>query len=293
LNDSDQAESEPVAIVNEALVSKYFPRENPVGKRIQVGKPGSGRPWLTIVGVAGNEKDKEFFHEMNWEEIPFVFRPVAQAPPLSVSLVLRTAGNNLALGAAIQKQISALDNSVPVGEVEAMNKRLCHVLAYPRFRAIVLGTFAGLAVLLAGVGLYGILSQLIAQRTQEFGVRMALGAQKRDVLTMVLRQGMLLTAAGLAAGSGGCILFGEIFEQPTLRRKCSRPMDSDRCFNAATVSRAPGYLSSRAAGIQNRSDERLAARMNHSPVYYLIIYAARHAAPFGYAVTERTRGSRL
>jgi putative ABC transport system permease protein len=137
---------------------------------------------------------------MNWEELPFVFRPVAQAPPLNVSLVLQTAGDNLALGAAIQKQISALDNSVPVGEVEAMNKRLSHVLAYPRFRAIVLGTFAGLAALLAGVGLYGVLSQLIAQRTQEFGVRMALGAQKRDVLTMVLRQGMLLTAAGLAAG---------------------------------------------------------------------------------------------
>jgi predicted permease len=200
LDDGDQAEREPVAIVNEALVRKYFPRENPVGKRIQVGKPGSDRPWLTIAGVAANEKDKDFFHEMNWEEIPLVFRPVAQAPPLRVSLVVRTAGDNLALGAAIQKQIAALDNSVPVGEVEPMNKRLSHVLAYPRFRAIVLGTFAGLAVLLAGVGLYGVLSQLIAQRTQEFGVRIALGAQKRDVLTMVLRQGLLLTAAGLAAG---------------------------------------------------------------------------------------------
>jgi putative ABC transport system permease protein len=78
LDDSDQAEREPVAIVNEALVSKYFPRENPVGKRIKVGKPGSDRPWLTIVGVAANEKDKDFFHEMNWEEISLVFRPVGK-----------------------------------------------------------------------------------------------------------------------------------------------------------------------------------------------------------------------
>jgi len=100
----------------------------------------------------------------------------------------------------MQKQIASLDGGVAVGGIQSMNDRLSRALAYPRLRAIILASFAAFAILLAAMGLYAVLSQLIAQRTQEFGVRMALGAQGRDLLRLVLREGMALTCAGLAVG---------------------------------------------------------------------------------------------
>jgi predicted permease len=198
--DADREKSPAVAIVNEALARKYFPQVNPIGQRIKVGRPGTERPSLTIVGVVADEKGQNFFHQMSWEEAPAVFRPLNQDPPSHVSMVFRTPTDNTASAAMIQKQIAALDNNVPTGDVQTMNERLSRMLSYPRLRAIVLATFAGLALVLAAIGLYAVLSQLIAQRTQEFGVRMALGAQGSDLLRLVIREGMVLTFAGLAAG---------------------------------------------------------------------------------------------
>ncbi len=198
---TDRADTPAVAIVNEALAKKYFPHENPIGRRIKLlGRPGNDRPWLTVVGVAGNQKYQNFFHPMSWEESPAVYRPMNQEPPLGVYLVIRTVADGASPAAAIQKQIAALDPDVPLGEAQTIVARLSRSLAYPHLRAAILAAFAGLALLLAAVGLYAVLSQLNAQRTQEFGVRLALGARTSDLLKLVTREGMALTLAGLAVG---------------------------------------------------------------------------------------------
>ena len=196
---SDGENSPEVAIVNQALVRKYFPNESPIGRRIRLPQPKTDPPWLTIVGVVADEKAQDFFHPMSWNETPSVFRPLDQDPPSRTYLVFR-APTGSTVTSTIQKQIAALDSNVPIGEVKTINADISQKLSYPHLRAIILTAFAGLALLLAGIGLYAVLSQLIAQRTQEFGVRMALGAQSSSLLKLVIREGMVLTLAGLAAG---------------------------------------------------------------------------------------------
>lgn len=199
-DERDGEHSPQVAVVNEALARKYFARGNPIGQRVKVLMPPAQQSWLTIVGVVADEKAQDFFQPMSWKDTPLVFRPVSQDPPSRVYLIFRTALARAEPAAAIQKQIAALDNTVAVGDVQTMNARLSRTLAYPHLRAVILAALAALALLLAAVGLYAVLSQLIAQRTQEFGVRRALGAQRADLLKLVIREGMALTVTGIAAG---------------------------------------------------------------------------------------------
>lgn len=194
----DRAGGALVVLINEALARKYFPKGDALGQRIRV--PHTPMPWLTIVGVVGNLKHTELMNEMQWVETPVLYRPLAQDPGGSVEIAVRTVGSMGTLVPELQKQIAAVDPFIPVSQIESLTSRLGTTLAYPRFRAVIFAFFALGALTLAAVGLHGVLSQLVAQRIPEFGVRKAVGAQTLDLLWLVARQGGLPVIGGLGAG---------------------------------------------------------------------------------------------
>ena len=188
----------PEAVIDEALAAKYFPKGDAIGGRIRVG--GDKNPWLTITGIAVTARRTTVYSEMQWVAQPTVLRAAEEEPPLSGSIAVRSRGSGLDLERQLRKAAASIDPGVPIGQVQTMRQVLGNHLAYPRFRALVFGGFAAFALLLAGVGLHGVLSELVSQRTQEIGVRMALGAHPANIALMVARQGGAPVLAGLAGG---------------------------------------------------------------------------------------------
>lgn len=198
-DERDRQNSEPVTIVNESLAGKYFPNEDPVGKRVRAfDGPGNNNRWLRIIGVVGNERRTATASEMGWEDAPVTYLPWSQNAAISGVVLLKTRLEGAAIAGLIQR--ASGDPDIAVGDIETVPRAIAKILAYPRFRALLLAGFAGLALLLALVGLYGVLSRLVARRTQEIGIRMALGARRADVLAMVAREGMALAAIGVVLG---------------------------------------------------------------------------------------------
>lgn len=197
----DHAGSRRVAIVNEEFVRKYLPERDPLGQQIKLGNPGSDSPWLAIVGVVGSEKRTSVYQEMSYVEPALVYLPLDQATGSSISLLAKVEGNPVALAPLLRHEVAALDSGVPVSDIETMDKRYSEFLAQPRFRAVLMATIGGLTLLLAGLGFYGVLAHAVAQRTQEIGVRMALGAQKRSVIAKVIVQGATLAMIGIGCGT--------------------------------------------------------------------------------------------
>ena len=201
---TDQQKTLPVAIINEALASKYL-HGDPVGQHIRLGKSEDKNPWLTVVGVVGNVKDFVVFKEMGYVTDPCVYLPLTQSPDSTVAILARSAREPSAVIPAIRDKFSHLDDSLPPLDLSTMREWLSQFFNQPRFRAGLLSIFASLGLMLCGIGIFGVVSQSVAQRRHEIGVRMALGARQSHTLNLVLREGMGLVAAGIAIGVAGAL----------------------------------------------------------------------------------------
>ncbi len=209
-NDLNRKNSLPVAIVNQDFVDEFFPKRNPLGQRIRLGKRNAKRPWRTIVGVVGNVKRYPVFKEMGTVGGPTVYVPLRQHPLLWFSVYVRVVKNPRSEESGVARAVTMVDSNLPRPDVETQNQWLAQFTSQSRFRAALLGIFGGLALLLACIGIYGVLSQLVAQRTHEIGIRMALGAQRGDVLSLVVCEGLKLIIAGIAVGITGALALARL-----------------------------------------------------------------------------------
>ncbi len=193
-SDADRSDTQPVAVIDDILARQYWPNEDPIGKHIRFG---SRLPWSEIVGVVAHIKEADLAGE---EVKGKYYFSLYQMPQRSATFLARTSADPARLTASIREAVRAVDPSQPVGQIRLLHDLVESSLAPRRFVLTVLGVFAGMALLLAVIGLYGVISYAVTQRTQEMGVRMALGAQPAEILRMVLGQGMRLACAGAAIG---------------------------------------------------------------------------------------------
>jgi len=199
-SEQDGPGSPMVVLVNEAFVREFFPHEDPLGKRIKQDFPEGKTPYASIVGVVGDVRRDQLDQPAAAE----AFEALRQMGPDYMNLVVRTAlPNPLSAVPTLRRALAELDPNVPLFDVRSMNYYVAEQAAGRRFPMLLLAAFAGIALLLAVVGLYGLLSFLVTQRTHELGIRLALGAHRRDITGMVMSQGLRLVLAGLTVGLGG------------------------------------------------------------------------------------------
>jgi putative ABC transport system permease protein len=196
LSDTDGAEAPAVAVISESLARRYFPGTNPLGARIKVGEMDSPRPWATIVGVVNDVH----YSWINKDDVPTIYGPFRQAPPYYTTILLRTPADPLQFVSPARQQIAGVDPNLPLYNIKRMDRVITDSIIGIAYVASMMAVLGVIALVLASVGVFGVMSYSVSERAHEIGIRMSLGAQTTDILRMVLRSGMTLTVLGLAIG---------------------------------------------------------------------------------------------
>ena len=220
LTDADDDKGQPVAVVDEAFAHQYWPGDTPIGKRVRPGSFLSTSPWLNIIGIVGNVKSES----LETQVVPHIYLSDFQSPSYSSVVYARTAADPGKIGDAIRREVQSVDPDVPVFAVRSMEEVVARSMAERRFALEILGFFAFIALLLACIGIYGVMAYTFSQRTHEIGIRIALGAQRQHILRLALGEGMLLVAFGLAAGLFGALLLTQFLRSMLFAVKPTDPI---------------------------------------------------------------------
>jgi predicted permease len=220
LTPADRNGSLPVAVVSEEFVRHYLPAEDPIGRRF---RRGDGDPWINIVGVVSDIRRSGKDSILR----PEVFFPAAQTASYPVRLsdfAFRASGNPKTLMTAVQQQVWAIDTDQPVTQVKTLEEVISQSVSERRFQTLLLGMFAALALILAMIGIYGVISYSVSQRIPEIGLRMALGAPRGGILSMVIGRAMLLVAIGIVAGGAGAYSLSQYLKSVLFEVKPGDPI---------------------------------------------------------------------
>jgi predicted permease len=208
--ESDDTKAQPVLLIDDSLARRYWPGEDPVGKRLRFGgaRPGQTPPWRTIIGVVGNIKS----NGLDEPTAPHIYTPSYQNPGYALTIYLRTGMSPGTLGDVVRREVQAVDPNVPVYAIRTMDEVIARSVAERRFALAIVGVFAVVALLLAALGIYGVMAYSVSQRTHEIGIRVALGAQPGDILRMTVGEGMILVVFGLITGLIGAAMLTRLLQ---------------------------------------------------------------------------------
>jgi predicted permease len=207
-SDADTPDAPPVVVINETFANLAWPRQDPIGRRIRPGDDTSDGPWRTVIGVIRDARRAEVTRAIR----PEVYFSTLQNVSRTQTLFVRTAGDAETIVPAVRREVQAIDPELPLFRVTTLEREVGQTLAQPRFQAVLLAVFALIALLLAALGIYGVTSHAVGQRTQEVGIRMAMGAARHDVLRLVVLQHLRPALIGLAIGLAGAVALSRFLD---------------------------------------------------------------------------------